>query len=133
MTGVQHRPPSSSDTYRGLRVVELTTTIAGPYSAMILADLGADVIKVERPGGGDDARAMPPHRGADSAVFHAVNRNKRSLVLDLKDAEGRDAFLRLADTADVVVQSYRPGAVEALGGRPPGCPVTTRSSRPSPG
>jgi CoA:oxalate CoA-transferase len=107
---------SSATTYSGLRVVELTTTIAGPYCAMILAGLGADVIKVERPGGGDDARSMPPHRASgESAVFHAVNRNKRSVVLDLKTDEGRDAFLRLCDTADVVVQSYRPGAADALG------------------
>lgn len=106
---------TSATTFAGLRVLELTTTIAGPYSAMILADLGADVIKVERPGGGDDARSMPPHRGPDSAVFHAVNRNKRSIVLDLKSAAGREAFLRLAQDTDVVVQSYRPGAAEALG------------------
>lgn len=110
---------SSADTFRGVRVLELTTTIAGPYAAMILADLGAEVIKVERPGGGDDARRMPPHRGtgvdAQSAVFHAVNRNKRSVVLDLKDPAGRDAFLRLAETADVVVQSYRPGVADKLG------------------
>jgi crotonobetainyl-CoA:carnitine CoA-transferase CaiB-like acyl-CoA transferase len=106
---------TSATTYQGLRVLELTTTIAGPYSAMILADLGAEVIKVERPGGGDDARSMPPHRGADSAVFHAVNRNKRSIVLDLRSAEGREAFLRLAESADVVVQSYRPGAADRLG------------------
>lgn len=106
---------SSADTFTGVRVLELTTTIAGPYSAMILADLGADVIKVERPGGGDDARSMPPHRGEESAVFHAVNRNKRSVVLDLKDPAGREAFLRLAERADVVVQSYRPGAADKLG------------------
>ncbi|WP_220187117.1 CaiB/BaiF CoA transferase family protein [Pseudonocardia pini] len=110
---------SSAETFEGIRVLELTTTIAGPYSAMILADLGAEVIKVERPGGGDDARSMPPHRGtgpeAESSVFHAVNRNKRSIVLDLKDPAGREAFLRLAETADVVVQSYRPGAADKLG------------------
>jgi len=110
---------SSAETFDGVRVLELTTTIAGPYSAMILADLGADVIKIERPDGGDDARSMPPHRGsgpeAESAVFHAVNRNKRSVVLDLKGRAGREAFLRLAETADVVVQSYRPGAAERLG------------------
>ena len=106
---------SSGTTFTGLRVLELTTTIAGPYCAMILADLGADVVKVERPGGGDDARSMPPHLGTDSAVFHAMNRNKRSVVLDLKAPAGRDAFLRLADGADVVVQSYRPGAADALG------------------
>jgi crotonobetainyl-CoA:carnitine CoA-transferase CaiB-like acyl-CoA transferase len=104
-----------TDTYAGLRVLELTTTIAGPYCAMILGDLGADVVKVERPGAGDDARGMPPHRDGESAVFHAVNRGKRSVVLDLKRPDGREAFLRLAETADVVVQSYRPGVAESLG------------------
>lgn len=106
---------SSADTFTGMRVLELTTTIAGPYCAMILADLGADVVKVERPGGGDDARSMPPHRGEESAVFHAVNRNKRSVVLELKDPASREAFLTLAENADVVVQSYRPGALDELG------------------
>jgi CoA:oxalate CoA-transferase len=106
---------SSAESLAGVRVVELTTTIAGPYCAMILADLGADVIKVERPDGGDDARSMPPHSGEESAVFHAVNRNKRSVVLNLKDSAGRDAFLRLAESADVVVQSYRPGVADKLG------------------
>lgn len=105
----------SAETFVGVRVLELTTTIAGPFSAMILADLGADVVKVERPGGGDDARSMPPHRGSESVVFHAVNRNKRSVVLDLKSPAGREAFLRLAEDADVVVQSYRPGAADVLG------------------
>lgn len=102
-------------TYEGLRVLEFTTTIAGPFCGMVLGELGADVVKVERPGRGDDARAMPPHSGGVSAVFHAVNRNKRSLVLDVKDPDGRSAFLRLAEKADVVVQSFRPGAAEALG------------------
>lgn len=105
----------ADETYRGLRVLELTTTIAGPYCGMILADQGADVVKVERPGRGDDARQMPPHRDGDSAVFHAVNRNKRGVVLDLKSDHGREAFLRLADSADVVLQNYRPGVVEDLG------------------
>jgi crotonobetainyl-CoA:carnitine CoA-transferase CaiB-like acyl-CoA transferase len=106
---------STADTYAGLRVLELATTIAGPFSTMILADLGADVIKVERPGQGDDARGMPPHWDGESTVFLAVNRNKRSLALDLKRPDGREAFLRLAADADVVVQSFRPGAAERLG------------------
>src|SRR4051812_19308411 len=104
-----------SQTYAGLRVLELATTIAGPFCSMILADLGADVVKIERPHKGDDARAMPPHRDGESTVFLAVNRNKRSVVLDLKTRAGRDAFLRLAADADVVVQSFRPGAAERLG------------------
>jgi crotonobetainyl-CoA:carnitine CoA-transferase CaiB-like acyl-CoA transferase len=82
---------------------------------MILADLGADVIKVERPGSGDDARGMPPHHEGESTVFLAVNRNKRSVALDLKTDTGRDTFLRLAASSDVVVQSFRPGAAERLG------------------
>jgi crotonobetainyl-CoA:carnitine CoA-transferase CaiB-like acyl-CoA transferase len=106
---------TTAGTYAGLKVLELATTIAGPFSTMILADLGADVIKVERPGKGDDARGMPPHWNGESTVFLAVNRNKRSLALDLKRPEGREAFMRLAADADVVVQSFRPGAAERLG------------------
>lgn len=106
---------TTAQTYAGLRVLELTTTIAGPFCAMILGDLGADVVKVERPGRGDDARSMPPHVAGESAVFHSVNRGKRSVVLDLTSAAGREAFLRLADGADVVVQGFRPGAADRLG------------------
>lgn len=108
-------PGTAADTFRGLRVLELSTTIAGPYRGVILADQGAEVVKIERPGRGDDARAMPPHLGPDSAVFQAVNRNKRGVVLDLKSRRGRQAFLRLADRSDVVLQNYRPGVVDALG------------------
>jgi crotonobetainyl-CoA:carnitine CoA-transferase CaiB-like acyl-CoA transferase len=107
-------PGKVTETFSGLRVLELSTTIAGPYCGMILADQGADVVKVERPGRGDDARAMPPHLDTDSAVFQAVNRNKRGVVLDLKSPSGREAFLRLADRCDVVVQNYRPGVVDDL-------------------
>jgi crotonobetainyl-CoA:carnitine CoA-transferase CaiB-like acyl-CoA transferase len=104
-----------SQAYAGVRVVELATTIAGPFCAMILADLGADVIKVERPDVGDDARSMPPLQDGKSAVFAAVNRNKRSVVLDLQAPEGRDDYLRLCDRADVVVESLRPGVATKLG------------------
>ena len=104
-----------SQSYAGVRVVELGTTIAGPYCSMILADMGADVVKVERPGGGDDSRAMPPHHEGVSTVYRSINRNKRSIVLDLKQEPGRQAFLQLVETADVVVQSFRPGAAEQLG------------------
>jgi crotonobetainyl-CoA:carnitine CoA-transferase CaiB-like acyl-CoA transferase len=98
-----------------LRVLELTTTIAGPYCGMILGTLGVDVVKVERPGVGDDARALPPRLRDDSSVFDAVNAGKRSLVLDLREPAGRDALLRLATSADVVVQNFRPGTAQALG------------------
>jgi crotonobetainyl-CoA:carnitine CoA-transferase CaiB-like acyl-CoA transferase len=100
----------------GTRVLDITTSIAGPYCAEILAALGADVIKVERPDTGDDGRAWgPPFWNEESAMFLAVNAGKRSLALSLRDERGRDALLRLADRADVFLQSLRPGLVEELG------------------
>lgn len=99
-------------TYPGLRVLDLSTNIAGPFAAMILGDLGADVIKIERPPIGDDTRALPPRWGEEATVFIAVNRNKRSVVLDIKSAEGREALMKLASTADVVVESFPPGLGE---------------------
>jgi crotonobetainyl-CoA:carnitine CoA-transferase CaiB-like acyl-CoA transferase len=102
-------------TYAGVRVLDVTTTIAGPCASMILADLGADVIKLERPDGGDDARAMPPHIDDESAVFLAFNRNKRSVALDLKTERGQRAALRMAEGVDVFIQGLRPGTVDRLG------------------
>jgi crotonobetainyl-CoA:carnitine CoA-transferase CaiB-like acyl-CoA transferase len=100
----------------GTRVLDITTSIAGPYCAEILAALGADVVKVERPDTGDDGRAWgPPFWDGESAMFLAVNAGKRSLALSLRDARGREALLRLADPADVFLQSLRPGLVEELG------------------
>jgi formyl-CoA transferase len=101
----------------GVRVVDLTRVLAGPLGTMILGDLGADVIKVERPGVGDDLRAWGPPWTDDgeAAYFIAVNRNKRSLTLDLKDPRGRAAFLRLVGTADVVVENFRHGTMDDLG------------------
>jgi crotonobetainyl-CoA:carnitine CoA-transferase CaiB-like acyl-CoA transferase len=99
-----------------MRVVDVTTSIAGPYCAEILAALGADVVKVERPDTGDDGRAWgPPFWNGESAMFLAVNAGKRSLAVSLRDERGRDAVLRLADRADVFVQSLRPGLAERLG------------------
>lgn len=102
----------------GVRVVEATTTWAGPMCGCLLADFGADVIKVEHPDG-DVARRAPPHlpgaRAPLSAMHATVNRNKRSLTLDLRDPRGRDLFLRLATAADVVVENFRPGTLERLG------------------
>ena len=94
----------------GLRVLELTHVMAGPFCGQVLADLGADVVKVEPPGTGDSSR-----RSMGTAAFLAVNRNKRSLALDLKDDAHRAAFLRLADGADVVLENNRPGVTERLG------------------
>jgi crotonobetainyl-CoA:carnitine CoA-transferase CaiB-like acyl-CoA transferase len=94
----------------GLRVLDLTQVMAGPFCCQVLADMGADVIKVEPPGTGDQSR-----RSLGSAAFNAVNRNKRSVALNLKDAEQRGAFHRLIPTADVLVENYRPGVTARLG------------------
>jgi formyl-CoA transferase/CoA:oxalate CoA-transferase len=99
-----------------MRVVDVTTSIAGPYCAEILAALGADVVKIERPDTGDDGRAWgPPFWNGESAMFLAVNAGKRSLAVSLSDERGREIVLRLADGADVFVQSLRPGLAERLG------------------
>ena len=100
----------------GTRVIDVTTSIAGPYCAEILAALGADVVKVERPDTGDDGRAWgPPFWNGESAMFLTVNAGKRSLAVSLGDERGRDAVLRLADSADVFLQSLRPGLAGRLG------------------
>jgi crotonobetainyl-CoA:carnitine CoA-transferase CaiB-like acyl-CoA transferase len=100
----------------GTRVLDVTTSIAGPYCTEILAALGADVVKVERPDTGDDGRAWgPPFWNGESTMFLAVNAGKRSLAVSLRDERGRDAVLRLADRADVFLQSLRPGLAARLG------------------
>ena len=100
---------------QGIRVLDLSTIVAGPTASMILSDLGADIIKVERTGGGDDGRAMGPHRGEWGAYFVALNRGKRSIALDLAKPEGRDAVLRLASTCDVFLENFRGGKTAELG------------------
>ena len=103
----------------GVRVVDLTQVMAGPFCTLLLADLGADVIKVEPPGSGDLSRSMGGEdlrmKGADNAPFLALNRNKRSVVLDLKDEGDLESFHGLARTADVVVENFRPGVTRRLG------------------
>jgi crotonobetainyl-CoA:carnitine CoA-transferase CaiB-like acyl-CoA transferase len=101
----------------GLRILDLTRLLPGPVCTLHLADLGAEVIKIEDTGVGDYARSMSPaaHPGEDSYFFRLANRNKRALRLDLKQAAGVEAFLRLARDADVVVESFRPGVVDKLG------------------
>jgi crotonobetainyl-CoA:carnitine CoA-transferase CaiB-like acyl-CoA transferase len=99
----------------GLRVLDLSRLLPGPYATLVLADLGADVVKVEDPAGGDPLRSIPPLAGEGSGAFHAINRNKRSLALDLRASGGTAAFARLTRGADVVVESYRPGVLDRLG------------------
>ncbi|ABC82112.1 CaiB/BaiF CoA transferase family protein [Anaeromyxobacter dehalogenans] len=99
----------------GVRILDLTRLLPGPYATLVLADLGADVVKVEDPQGGDWLRWMPPLAGEQSGAFHALNRNKRSLALDLRRPEGVETFLRLAARADAVVESFRPGVLDRLG------------------
>jgi crotonobetainyl-CoA:carnitine CoA-transferase CaiB-like acyl-CoA transferase len=100
----------------GVRVIDLTRILAGPYCTQALADAGADVLKVEEPGKGDDTRGWgPPFVKGESAYFLSVNRGKRSLSLNLKDARGRDILWRLLETADVLVENFRPGAMDRMG------------------
>jgi crotonobetainyl-CoA:carnitine CoA-transferase CaiB-like acyl-CoA transferase len=99
----------------GYRIVDLTSMISGPLATMILADQGADVIKVENPDGGDHTRLANNRRNGFSASFLNNNRNKRSLTLDLKDPKAKEALLRLVATADVFVQNFRPGVAERMG------------------
>ena len=97
----------------GIRVADFSRVLAGPLATMLLADLGADVIKIERPETGDDTRGWgPPFIGGDAAYFLSLNRNKRSVTLDLSSDEGRSAARRLALTSDVVVENFRPGLME---------------------
>lgn len=101
----------------GLRIADFSRVLAGPYATMLLADLGADVIKVERPGTGDDTRAWHPPADQDgiSTYFLSVNRNKRSVVLDLTEETGRARARDLIARSDVLVENFRPGTMERLG------------------
>jgi crotonobetainyl-CoA:carnitine CoA-transferase CaiB-like acyl-CoA transferase len=110
MGGMAHQPLA------GMRVLDVTTSIAGPYCAQALAALGADVIKVERPDTGDDGRAWgPPFWNGEGTMFLSANAGKRSLAVSLRDPRGREALLRLAEGSDVFLQSLRPGLAERLG------------------
>jgi crotonobetainyl-CoA:carnitine CoA-transferase CaiB-like acyl-CoA transferase len=108
-------PTPVAGTLSGVRVVEIGSNIAGPLAAMILGDLGADVIKIENPVAGDDTRSLAPMVNGESTVFRSFNRSKRSVALDLRSPGGKAAALRIAAQADVVIQNLRPGIVERLG------------------
>jgi crotonobetainyl-CoA:carnitine CoA-transferase CaiB-like acyl-CoA transferase len=99
----------------GIRVLDCSRVLAGPFCAMLLSDLGADVIKVEDTGAGDESRTWPPHKDGESAAFLVINRNKRDMTLDLKAPEGVEVFRRLADRTDVLVENFRTGTMESFG------------------
>ena len=110
-------PPPPAGPLAGLRVLDLATVVAGPGAARYLADFGADVLKVERPGHGDSTRTLglPDPRDGTSAYWKVVGRNKRCVTIDLKADEGRETVLRLVEDADVMVENFRPGVLERLG------------------
>jgi len=99
----------------GIRIIDLSNVVSGPMAVQVLADQGADVIKVEQPEGGDSSRNMGAMRNGMSAMFAVLNRNKRSIVLDMQRTEARDVLFGLVETADVLVQNFRPGAMERMG------------------
>ena len=99
----------------GLRVLDISNVIAGPFAAALLGDFGADVVKAELPGGGDALRSMPPHKDGKSLLWKAVNRNKRAITLDLRKPEGQDLFKRLLPRFDVLIENYRPGTLDRWG------------------
>lgn len=106
---------ASTPPLAGIKVLDLSRVLAGPFASMILADLGAEVIKVEEIGRGDGTRTIPPFAGGESHYFLAINRNKKSIAVDMKKPEGRDLILKLAREADVVLENFRSGVMDRLG------------------
>jgi crotonobetainyl-CoA:carnitine CoA-transferase CaiB-like acyl-CoA transferase len=100
---------------KGIRVLDLTRVLAGPYCSMTLSDLGAEVIKVEMPGRGDDTRAYPPHIRGESSYFMSINRGKKSVTFDLKTDEAKEALYRIVENCDVFLENFRPGVTARLG------------------
>ena len=98
-----------------ITILDLTWVLAGPFASMILCDLGAEVIKVERPPNGDISRTTGPYQNGWSGYFFSINRGKKSVAIDLQSAEGRELFLRLAEKVDVVVENFTPGTLDRLG------------------
>lgn len=110
------RPAAGAGPLAGLRVLDFTRVVAGPYCTMLLGDFGADVLKIEEPGSGDELRALgPPFLGGESVFYLSLNRNKRSVAVDLKQPAGREAVRELARDADIVVENFRPGVMDRLG------------------
>ena len=106
-------PPSLS--LDGVRILDLSRVLAGPFCGMLLADLGADVIKIEDTGTGDESRTWPPHKDGESAAFLVINRNKRDMTLDLKTPEGVEILMRMVAGADVLIENFRTGTMESFG------------------
>lgn len=116
MPGKDKQIPRGQPPLKGIRVLDLTRIIAGPYCAMVLGDLGAEIIKVEQPKIGDESRAWgPPWLKEMSAYFISINRNKKSLTLNLKHPQGIEIFKSLVKTADVLLENFRPGTMEEMG------------------
>jgi len=111
-------PPAAGAPLAGVRILDLSRILAGPYASMMLADLGAEVIKIEPPGGDDTRTWGPPFGGGEAAYFLAVNRGKKSVVLNLKTEEGSQALAGLIATSDVLVENFRPGTLARLGFAP---------------
>jgi crotonobetainyl-CoA:carnitine CoA-transferase CaiB-like acyl-CoA transferase len=108
--------PSLTAPLAGIRVVDLTRVMTGPYATMMLGDLGADIVKIERPGKGDDTRGWgPPFVDGEASYFLSINRNKRSLALDLKSDAGREVLAKLIAGADVLIENFSPGTMQRLG------------------
>ena len=99
----------------GVKVLDLTNVMAGPYCSMVLGDMGADVTKLESPDGGDTSRRFDPQVNGESYCFAVLNRNKKSLAIDMKDPRGKAVVLKLAAQADIVMENFRPGVVKKLG------------------
>lgn len=115
----EHEPSSPPSGARGplagIRILDLSRVLAGPYCTTLLYELGADILKIEQPGHGDDTRAFPPFQNGESVYFASINRGKRSLALDLRNADDRVIFEKLLEKADVLVENFRPGAMDKLG------------------
>src|SRR5438445_10759446 len=99
----------------GIRILDLSRLLPGPFCTMMLADMGAEVIKIEEPNYGDPARLAPPRIKEEGALFFTVNRNKKSVTLNLKSERGVEVFLKMVARADVIIEGFRPGVVDRLG------------------
>src|SRR5262249_43455526 len=108
-------PSAGPPPLAGIRVIDLTRVVAGPFCTMMLGDMGADVLKIEEPLHGDDTRGWGPYSNGAGSFYLALNRSQKSVAIDLKTGEGADALRRLVETADVLIENFRPGSLSQLG------------------